>query len=156
MYCICYLVHCVYMYTHVHEWLNSHVFTLLYVYPLYSHTCMYITCIFSSLFNLSRVYVQLIYSFLSSFFRLSKLEAISQTVSEFDSIKNPLEAWCLSQQEVISSLPLLDTNLEELEKQRQHLEKILHDIETHKDEVDKIDELTDKFSQHREVQYSTV
>ena len=117
--------------------IHIHVCTL-HVYSLLCSICHVCVCTINILFSLF-------------FQRLSKLEAISQTVSEFDSIKNPLEAWCLSQQEVISSLPLLDTNLEELEKQRQHLEKILHDIETHKDEVDKIDELTDKFSQHREV-----
>ena len=72
-------------------------------------------------------------------------------MSEFDSLKSPLEVWVLAKQELISSLPPLDTDLDELEGQRHQLETILEDIQSRKDQVEKIDELSDQFSQDREV-----
>lgn len=72
-------------------------------------------------------------------------------MSEFDSLKEPLETWALAKQELISSLPPLDTDLEELEGQRHQLEALLEDIQSQKDQVDKIDKLSDQFSQDREV-----
>ena len=72
-------------------------------------------------------------------------------MTEFDSVKIPLESWCIKQQDIFSNLPLLDTDLPSLNKQKEHFQNILEDILSHKDEVDKIENLSDKFSQHREV-----
>ena len=73
-------------------------------------------------------------------------------MSQFDSIKTPLESWCLQHQETFSSLPLLETDALELKKQKEHFETLLKDILVHKENVETLEELSDQFTKNREVQ----
>jgi DNA repair exonuclease SbcCD ATPase subunit len=82
--------------------------------------------------------------------RIPNLTAISQTVTQFDSIKGPLQDWITSQHQLISSLPLLDTDLTLLAQQRQTFESILSDLMSHEKNITKIQELSDKFNRDRE------
>ena len=84
-------------------------------------------------------------------FRVSNLTSIVDTVTSFDVVKLPLQNWCITQQECYSSLPLLETNKEELEKQKSEFEAMLVEVLSHESTVHNLETLSEEFLHHREV-----
>ena len=84
-------------------------------------------------------------------YRLATLNAIADTVTEFDTVKSPLEQWVFDQQEYYSKLPLLETDPNELRKQKVEFEAALRDLVVREKEVENLMELSEQFSRGKEV-----
>ena len=89
--------------------------------------------------------------FSSCYFRMANLSNITETITKFDSIKDPLQEWCVVQQETFQSLPLLETNQEDLEKQKIQFETMLTEVLAHQQAVDALEDLSVEFLKHKEV-----
>ena len=62
---------------------------------------------------------------------MSGLEPITETVRAFDSVKNPLEEWCLQTRSRLEELPPLEVSVELLSRQQCEFEGVYDDIVAH-------------------------
>lgn len=83
-------------------------------------------------------------------YRISNLSVVTETVTEFDIVKVPLQEWCVAQQEG-NPLPLLETDLQELKKQKEKFQKILSEILLHEEAVETLENLSASFIKYKEV-----
>ena len=78
---------------------------------------------------------------------------MSKTVSEFVMTKAPLETWFYEQQDYYNSLPLLETDVDELSRQKEEFEKERELILSHQSEVENLVQLSHEFGMGKQVRY---
>lgn len=103
------------------------------------YVCLYVLCILVTM------------PLLLVGYRLATLNAIADTVTEFDTVKSPLEQWVFDQQEYYSKLPLLETDPSELRRQKEEFEAALRDLVSREKEVESLMELSEQFIKGKEV-----
>ena len=74
---------------------------------------------------------------------------------EFDTVKNPLEDWCVQQQEYFENLPPLEVTPEQLLEQQKTFQLVVADVETHSEQVEKTEQVALNFIREAEVHTCT-
>ena len=85
------------------------------------------------------------------FTRLENLGPMSDTVSQFVLTKAPLELWLYEQQDYYNSLPLLETDINELCRQREEFEAERASILSHCQDVECLVKLSQEFGNSKKV-----
>ena len=76
---------------------------------------------------------------------------MSDTVSQFVLTKAPLELWLYEQQDYYNSLPLLETDIDELCRQREEFEAEKASILSHSQNVEHLVKLSQQFCRSKQV-----
>ena len=77
------------------------------------------------------------------------MSSIIVTVNEFDVVKLPLQDWCVQQQN--ETLPLLETDPQELIKQKEEFQQVLSQVLSYQSAVETLENLSVDFLKHKEV-----
>lgn len=88
---------------------------------------------------------------LSRTHRLSGLEPIVDKVLEFDDLKNTLGNWCVSEQETLDQLPLLEVTEVKLQLQQQECHALLEGITVQSSPLERLQDIADQFLRDTEV-----
>ncbi len=79
------------------------------------------------------------------------LEPVAQVTQEFDAVKNPLEDWLLGLAETLEGLPPLEVTEEQLQEQKEEMERLCEDIAAREETVKTVGELAERFTRELEV-----